>query len=135
MLDEIEYIRKRYQRSKSDPEVLRSELISQGVNVLELRPIARLIPDPFHGIRFLPALYEIRADFNGRRGFWYARTASDSAPIDWVWQDIDGYETSPRPDLGPAFQGRLKAVTWTHDFLLVGFAVLVITPLIIWLLL
>jgi hypothetical protein len=132
MLDEIAALRERYRRSKSDPDELRAQLAAIGAQVLELRPVARITPMPFHGLRPLPALYKIRSTLNGRNGCWYVRTASDSAPPEWLWHDADGYDSSPLPDLGPSVDGEPIAVSWAHDWMLVGVAVFVVIPIAIW---
>ena len=132
MLTEIGILRERYRRSRTDPDALRSQLEATGAQVLELRPIARITPMPFTGLRQLPAFYEIRSTHNDRRGCWYVRTASDSAPPEWLWHDADGYNTSPLPELGPAVHGDPTPISWAHDWMLVGFAVLVVVPVAIW---
>lgn len=132
MLDELAILRERYRRSKTDPHMLRAQLAATGAQVLELRPIARITPMPFHGLRPLPAFYEIRSTFNGRHGRWYVRTASDAAPPEWLWHDADGYDSSPLPDLGPSVGGEPIAVSWVHDWMLVGMAVLVVVPIATW---
>ena len=115
MLDEIAILRGRYRRSKSDPDSLREQIEATGSQVIEFRPIARIAPMPFRGLRPLPALYEIRSTINGRRGCWYVRTASDSGPPEWLWHDADGYESSPLPELGPCVDGDPTAISWAHD--------------------
>ncbi len=132
MLDEIAILRERRRRSKDDPDKLRSRLIATGAHVLELRPIARISPMPFSGLRPLPAFYEIRCKCNGQNGCWYVRTASDSIGPDWLWHDADGYQTSPKPELGPAVQGNPTPISWAHDWMLVGAAVLVVVLIVAW---
>ena len=132
MLTQIGILRERYRRSKTDPAALRSQLAATGAPVLEFRPIARITPMPFTGLRQLPAFYEIRSQYNGRRGCWYVRTASDSGPPEWLWHDADGHDTSPIPELGPAVRGNPTPISWKHDWILVGVAGLIVVPVAIW---
>lgn len=105
------------------PELI-ATIEREGGDVLEYRPISRVVPSPFEGFRVYPNLYEFRVRYAVRRGRWYIRTSGDRCFPDWVWADDDG-------DLSPIVERNhliaapnVRAVSWLTDWLLIGSMIL-----------
>jgi len=116
-------------RGKNEPIQLLQKLNEHGAEVLELRQISRLVPNPFSGLRLYPILYEIKTRHTNRRGFWFVRTGDDGHPPDWRWSDSDGYNSSPIPSLGPSVESNVEPVSWLYDSVLIGGMILVSVPI------
>ncbi len=126
---EIKVLIDKRRRGKNEPVQLVQKLKEYGAEVLELRQVSRLVPDPFSGLRLYPILYEIKTRYANRRGFWYVRTGDDGHLPDWRWSDSDGYNTSPIPSLGPSVESSVEPISWLYDSVFIGGMILVGVPM------
>ena len=134
MIGELKMLAEKRQRSRSEPKLLQSELVASGFKVIETRNISRIVPSPFPDLRLLPMLYEIRVTYQSRRGCWYVRTGADELPAEWVWQDEDGNNSSPLPNIGKASAVHLVPVSWAYDWLVVGGSIFAGVTVTLWVL-
>lgn len=121
----------KYKRSKSEPAQLCAQIKSWGGHVLEVRSIARLSKSPFSNLRVLPLLYEIRAQHDHQKGYWYVRTSSDGAAPDWMWYDEYGIESVPGNDVDARLTIEVNPVSWTADWILVGVALIIVVIIVV----
>jgi hypothetical protein len=117
---QIKILLDKRRRGKTEPQQLIHRLNASGSEVLELRQVSRLVPNPFSGLRLFPILYEIKTRHMKRRGIWYVRTGDDGHPPDWRWNDGDGYDTSPVPSIGPAVKTHIEPISWLYDSIFIG---------------